>query len=340
MLHSLLHRLAVLAALLAPLPAAAAPSALYVFGDSLSDRGNIAVLTGGAIPAPPYAGGRFSNGPIWVEALSAGLGLGPVVASLNGGTDYAYGGATATGNTPIDLQNQVAAYVFGGPPAPAGALFTLWAGANDILNALATNPATLPAAALAAAQAVVDAASALVAQGGARELLVLTLPDLGDTPRLNVNPLGAAAASAASMAFNAALLGGLAAAPALAAAEVHVLDTFGLLEAAIADPAGFGFSNVTGACVTGPLNSPEPPCAPDLAGQNAYLFWDGIHPTSAAHAIIGREALAAVPEPATVALFGLALFGLVPALLLAGRTRPTATASGASDTHGHRPIGT
>ena len=233
MLHSLLHRLAVLAALLAPLPAAAAPSALYVFGDSLSDRGNIAVLTGGAIPAPPYAGGRFSNGPIWVEALSAGLGLGPVVASLNGGTDYAYGGATATGNTPIDLQNQVAAYVFGGPPAPAGALFTLWAGANDILNALA------------------DAASALVAQGGARELLVLTLPDLGDTPRLNVNPLGAAAASAASMAFNAALLGGLAAAPALAAAEVHVLDTFGLLEAAIADPAGFGFSNVTGACVTG-----------------------------------------------------------------------------------------
>src|SRR5438552_1130863 len=40
---------------------------IYVFGDSLSDAGNVYTLTFHTYPAPPYWSGRFSSGPVWVE---------------------------------------------------------------------------------------------------------------------------------------------------------------------------------------------------------------------------------------------------------------------------------
>src|SRR6266404_1973870 len=70
--------------------------AVYVFGDSYCDVGNIYAATNGAIPlSPPYFHGRFSNGPIWIEHVAGVWGL-PMTASLLGGTDYAFGGAYVT----------------------------------------------------------------------------------------------------------------------------------------------------------------------------------------------------------------------------------------------------
>ncbi len=69
--------------------------AIYVFGDSYCDVGNIYAATKGAIPlSPPYYAGRFSNGPIWVEHVASAMGL-PMKPALAvpGGTDYAVGGA-------------------------------------------------------------------------------------------------------------------------------------------------------------------------------------------------------------------------------------------------------
>ena len=73
-------------------------SALYAFGDSLSDAGNTFIATGGATPpAPPNASvngyGVFSNGPVWVQDLASNLGLSPLLPSLAGETDFAVGGA-------------------------------------------------------------------------------------------------------------------------------------------------------------------------------------------------------------------------------------------------------
>jgi hypothetical protein len=59
--------------MLAIVSASASPfSALYAFGDSLSDARNTFIATGGAAPpAPPYASVNgyavFSNGPVWVH---------------------------------------------------------------------------------------------------------------------------------------------------------------------------------------------------------------------------------------------------------------------------------
>src|SRR5262249_50511423 len=67
---------------------------LLIFGDSLVDTGNVFVASRGTFPAsPPYFNGRFSNGPVWVEALAPALGLPAPVPSLLGGTNNAWGGA-------------------------------------------------------------------------------------------------------------------------------------------------------------------------------------------------------------------------------------------------------
>jgi phospholipase/lecithinase/hemolysin len=41
------------------------------------------------------------------------------------------------------------------------------------------------------------------------------------------------------------------------------------------------------------------------------LFWDGLHPTAAAHAIIAQAAFDEVPEPGSLAVLATALAGLV-----------------------------
>src|SRR5215213_5846791 len=79
--------------------AAAGPfTNLVVFGDSLSDVGNVQNNFFVDIPGPYYWNGRFSNGPVYAETLATGLGL-PALnrSTASGGTDYAYGGAKTTG---------------------------------------------------------------------------------------------------------------------------------------------------------------------------------------------------------------------------------------------------
>jgi phospholipase/lecithinase/hemolysin len=58
---------------------------LYVFGDSLSDEGNISNETGGAAPGPDYYMGRFSSGPVAAE-VAAQVHLGKqLTPSVSGG---------------------------------------------------------------------------------------------------------------------------------------------------------------------------------------------------------------------------------------------------------------
>src|SRR5215468_4507801 len=77
---------------------ASAYSALYIFGDSLSDSGNNAiVLATNTTPVPipgndfiptfPYASGRYTNGPVWAQDFAAASGLSPS-PSLLGGTNF------------------------------------------------------------------------------------------------------------------------------------------------------------------------------------------------------------------------------------------------------------
>src|SRR5260370_42332764 len=77
-------------------PSASGFSNIFAFGDSLSDAGNDFIVSLNRLPvSPPYVGGHFTNGAVWVQDLAAMMGLPAVQASFSGGTDFAFGGAEA-----------------------------------------------------------------------------------------------------------------------------------------------------------------------------------------------------------------------------------------------------
>jgi phospholipase/lecithinase/hemolysin len=279
--------MAVLAAL--TLAASAQPasafSAVYAFGDSLSDNGNLFAAFGQ--PSAPYFNGRFSNGPVAVERLAEDLHA-PLF-------DYAYGGAKTglDGEVPgipgvlAQIGNFNAA--LGGAPADSQGLYVVWAGPNDFLTA--ADPSTAAGSALSNLANSVFQLYSL----GARSFLVPLMTDLGLTPRLQaLGPVGASGGTALSAFFDAQLLSLLGSgAASLPGVTIATVDTFSLLNAVVADPGAYGLSNVTDPCFTGTSVCADP---------SQYLFWDDIHPTAAGHALLGNAFAAAVPEPGSALL--------------------------------------
>jgi thermolabile hemolysin len=113
---------------------------LFVFGDSLSDTGNVFASTAGLQPAAPYFNGRYSNGPVWVETLAGGLGI-SATNSLGGGKNYAFGGAETNPGAALstlgtaNIGTQIALLSGSGQTISSNSLVVVWAGANDFVFA-------------------------------------------------------------------------------------------------------------------------------------------------------------------------------------------------------------
>ena len=67
--------------------------------------------------------------------------------------------------------------------------------------------------------------------------------------------------------------------------EIVRFDAHAALEAIVARPLRYGLRNASDACI-----APFTPLPSRCATPDRYLFWDGIHPTRAGHAIIAIEA--------------------------------------------------
>ena len=116
-------------------------------------------------------------------------------------------------------------------------------------------------------------------------MLVWNVPDLGLTPALAIvdaaNPGSAAFASLVIQQFNAALFGSFGLLSALLPGiNLIPFDAFAAISEITAHPGDYGLTNVTDSCLT--------PMVPPFACQqpDTYLFWDGIHPTTAVHGLI------------------------------------------------------
>jgi phospholipase/lecithinase/hemolysin len=291
---------------------ASAFSNAYYFGDSLSDTGNIFSLTGGTVPASPYFNGRFSDGPVWVETLAAGLGLpASSTASLQGGNNHAFGGARTTGGSIPSLLAQVGSFTAAPGALDPLALYVVVAGGNDMRDARSAFPsmdaagAAGRAAAASAATNNLRSALGLLAADGARYVLVANLPDLGATPEA-VGLALVAPSSDATNQFN-SLMGGVVGFGQGLGLQMSFLDLAGVAAAVRSDAlnnggAVYGITNVTTPCgaFTGSVG----------ISCNASLFSDALHPSARAHQIVGLAAVAVVPEPQTVLLMALGLFCL------------------------------
>ncbi len=185
--------------------AANAYTAEYVFGDSLSDNGNLAGLAG-AFPDPPSFDNSFTNGPVAVQLLAQSLGLSANAAlwltSLTPhGTNYAVGGATAAVGVDIEgtdinanLPSQVAAYsasVMG--HADPNALYVVMIGGNDVIDAVLGRAGE--AAVLGGADQEAMEISTLAGEG-AKHFLVVNVPDVGQIPLFTQETPAPAAAEA------------------------------------------------------------------------------------------------------------------------------------------------
>jgi phospholipase/lecithinase/hemolysin len=258
-----------------PATLSAKPFTSFVcFGDSLSDTGNLAAVTFGLVPDPlEYYQGRFSNGPLWVEYLAQAL-------MLEDQLDVrAYAGATSGRGRPPGLLSQVDAYLVLTKPS-ADALYSVWAGANDVFNDYQN--------ATAGAENIGTALERLLLTG-AQYFLVPNLPDIGLTPRYNSAATTAASYTMASQNFNAALQRELDDfASAYPMAIVYRLDTFDLFHQFLAEPARFGLINVT---------ATSPNLGSGFSNTEGYLFWDEVHPTTEGHAIFANEIARLLEKP-------------------------------------------
>ncbi|HEX3632938.1 MAG TPA: autotransporter domain-containing protein [Casimicrobiaceae bacterium] len=286
-------------------PAVAQFNQFYFFGDSLSDAGSFK-------PALPPGTGKFTTnpGPIWAEVLAQRFGSTATPAN-QGGNDYAEGGARVTQlpgvpaspptGTATPVAVQVQHFLAKGAVDP-NALYSVWAGANDLFFQLGLaqagliTPTDVQTNVATAAVQVVQQVGILKA-AGARYIMVFNLPDVGSTPFGRGSGQGASITALSSF-FNTTLSTGLDALH----IDVIRLNIFALLDEVVANPAAYGFTNATTPACTVPSLVCTSSTLVDPNAAKTYVFADSVHPTTAGHQVIADYAASVIEAPQKIGL--------------------------------------
>ena len=299
-------------------------SGVISFGDSLSDAGQYA-----AIPPPNgFGAGSFTTNPdnVWAQTVASWFGANGN-ASLAGGSNFAWGGAPTAFSVPgvsVPLRcvpatlpcRSVAQQITASGAVDPNALYTYWAGANDIFNYVGYAGASLITSAQAQAFTGASATNAVnqiraLQTAGATNIVVFNIPDIGRAPNFNnttlfpgqASPANAAAISGLTFVYNQTLNAGLAS----LGDGIIPINVYGLVNELFANPGLYGFSNTTGtACnlaLTGGSSlfcTPAAYRSPDA--NQTYLFADGVHPSGAAHAMLASVVIATISAPGEVSM--------------------------------------
>lgn len=288
---------------------------VYVFGDSLSDTGNLAAAIGSDLPTPPYFQNRITNGQVAVEALSHKLGLklepSYYFLGIENGTNYAVAGASAAEEGPIpepqNLQTQIGAFLYNHMwSAPSDSLYVVFIGGNDVRHARGElNP--FDPTDLTAAQGILNEAATIVAgavdtliQRGAQHILVVNAPNIGAIPETRMVaeayglPWLPGVTAGLTEYFNIVLEKSLQFVEAKNAMPVARFDLYSAFSSLLANAHLLDISNTTDACYLTHDNQLFPivnPLCLDSnleADPNSFFFIDEIHPTKSVHKAIGK----------------------------------------------------
>ena len=290
---------------------------MVVFGDSLSDDGNLSLVA--QLPLTM----RFTTNPgqTGVENVAEYFGV-PMTPALAGGTDFAFGGAGVVNNSPgtpagvPTLPTQLGMYLQAtGGKADPNTLYAVWGGANDVFYNVALAQLGMLTPAQVQANLQTAAATELgmiqsLGKAGARYVMVFNLPNIGLTPSaLASGPQGAAQLTGLSILYNNTLNNGLA----NAGLNIIPVNAYAILNEIVADPGRYGFTNVTQPACTGgdgssfeclPAGTPGATVTYQPGTENTYLFADGVHPTTAAHAMLAQYAESIITAPGEMSLLG------------------------------------
>ncbi|RKP09960.1 GDSL-like Lipase/Acylhydrolase-domain-containing protein [Thamnocephalis sphaerospora] len=295
------------------------PKRMVVFGDSLSDTGNTFKETLGFFPPRNfYYSGHFSNGQIWVERVAKMIGI---AAQEN----YAHGGAVSsqnpfsparpTGESIIPSIDEQVDLLYlpllkkrgklrkNALATPAnGVLFTVFAGANDYLNAVKegsveTIADSLP---LAVVRSILASVDRLYSLAGARHILLVNVPPLHQTPRFNKPEMAverAALKKFISVHNNAMAQEVAKAQQRWPGAKVDFFDVASLTEQVLLQPARFNFTRTAEACL-------EERAMGLLGGRlceepHNTFFWDDVHPSWRVHDVISNAVFDLITKPQT-----------------------------------------
>ena len=329
------------AALLTPAIAVAGPSFdnVFVFGDSLSDTGNLAEIQavmqnktagpGANFPNPPFFHDSITNGPVAVELLAEHFGTraDPSLFAtgfadvkqlgLTPGTNFAVAGATSTNRGQgIDLPQQIGAFTahVGGHADPKS-LYVVFIGGNDVRTAAKAGSTAFVTSGVAAETSGVQA----LINDGAKHLLVVNVGNVGGIPEFaEQDPAHAAAATADSLLYDLLLAQGvtglLGANP---GADITLFDFYDFSAAVAAHASDLGITNTTDPCLKANF-TPNANCVDPVTQHilfDKFLFWDNIHPTAEVQAAWSEGLIAAVesnavPGPNTVVLLIIGLAGM------------------------------
>jgi outer membrane lipase/esterase len=287
-------------------------SGIVIFGDSLSDPGNIPKFFGLDYPPAPYFQNQFSNGPVYAKYLDALFGISTPLQ------DYAIGGAETgvgnigglPGNAAIGLPNagingEITYYLKSHPTPAPNSLFIVFGGANDYFNLITTlkdggptGPA-LRAFLTGPNGPVTMAVNNLVndvtrlAQIGVKNFVVPNLPDIGATPSLNGSAKTEGQGALLTNLHNQELAAAMGALQQKLHVNITIVDVGSVFQGVLAHPAQFGLdpNHITQECILNPT------C---VAQHQNYLFWDDVHPTGQVQAELAEVFLASLDGPTTV----------------------------------------
>jgi phospholipase/lecithinase/hemolysin len=271
---------------------------IVVFGDSLSDNGNLYEYMKHQLPvSPPYYKGRFTNGPVWIEILTSHFYPGSESRHL---LDYAFGGAgilkdEEEDDTLFTLKKEIDTFLLSHDgKADENSLYVVWIGANNYLG--------MPDE----VQETVDVVLGGIEKGvkrlvnaGAKHILLVNLPDLGRTPAardFDAIPLLTRFSKLHNDTLYTNFLQYKVDYPEV---DWIFLSVHDMLNEVFDDPESLGFSNVKDTCYEAMWNGDEISVLKMVASVKpkarkdactGFLFFDPVHPAALAHEILSERA--------------------------------------------------